>query len=56
MSGYETEIICKTPLVQNVVARMGKGRPSIVFNSHVDTIAITDKVCLENKSIRRNAG
>ena len=43
LSGYETEIICKTPLVQNVVARMGKGRPSIVFNSHVDTIAITDK-------------
>ena len=41
-SGYETEIICKTPSINNVVARKGKGRPSIVFNSHVDTIAITD--------------
>ena len=41
--GYATEISSKTPPVSNVIARMGTGKPSIVFNAHVDTIAVADR-------------
>ena len=41
-AGYATEIACESPPIANVVARMGAGKPSIVFNAHVDTIAVAD--------------
>ena len=40
-AGYETAVHTKIAPIDNVVARMGTGKPSIVFNSHVDTIAIS---------------
>ena len=42
-AGYATETACRTPPVANVIARMGSGKPCIVFNAHVDTIAIADR-------------
>ena len=41
-AGYKTEIHTRTPPIDNVVAKMGEGKPSIVFNAHADTIAIAD--------------
>jgi acetylornithine deacetylase/succinyl-diaminopimelate desuccinylase family protein len=36
--GYDVQILtCKEGL-DNVVARLGKGKPSLVFNSHIDTV------------------
>ena len=29
--------------IDNVVARMGRGTPSIVFNAHADTVAVADR-------------
>ncbi|MBS40213.1 MAG: hypothetical protein CMM83_00575 [Rhodospirillales bacterium] len=40
--GYKTEIHTRTPPIDNVVAKMGEGKPSMVFNAHADTIAIAD--------------
>ena len=42
MVGYATEIVGRTPPIANVVARLGTGNPTIVFNAHVDTIAVAD--------------
>jgi acetylornithine deacetylase/succinyl-diaminopimelate desuccinylase family protein len=41
-AGYATEIVGKTQPVANVIARMGTGKPSVVFNAHADTIAMAD--------------
>lgn len=40
--GYEVKIHERKKGVQNVVARLGKGRPSIVFNAHADTVDAGD--------------
>ena len=42
-AGYATEIASKSAPVSNVIARMGIGTPSIVFNAHVDTVAVADR-------------
>lgn len=42
-AGYRTDIVSNTPPVDNVVARMGNGHPSIVFNAHADTVAVSDR-------------
>ena len=42
-AGYATEIASKSPPVSNVIARMGTGTPSVVFNAHVDTVAVADR-------------
>jgi len=42
-AGYATEIASKSAPVSNVIARMGIGTPSIVFNAHVDTVAVADQ-------------
>ena len=39
-AGYQTKIYTRTPPIDNVVAKMGSGKPSIVFNAHSDTIAV----------------
>ena len=41
-AGYQTGIYSRSPPIDNVVAKMGSGAPSIVFNAHADTIAIGD--------------
>jgi acetylornithine deacetylase/succinyl-diaminopimelate desuccinylase-like protein len=41
--GYATSIHTKTKGVDNLVARIGQGKPSIVFNSHADTVGIGER-------------
>ena len=40
--GYSTETASAVPGLDNVVARMGSGSPSLVFNVHVDTVDAGD--------------
>ncbi len=40
--GYATETHARAPGMDNVVARMGSGAPSLVFNVHVDTVDAGD--------------
>lgn len=40
--GYSTETVNAVPGLDNVVARMGSGSPSLVFNVHVDTVDAGD--------------
>lgn len=40
--GYATEVHTAVPGMDNVVARMGSGSPSLVFNTHVDTVDAGD--------------
>ena len=42
-AGYEVDILSRQPGVDNVIARLGEGSPSLVFNAHVDTVAIADR-------------
>lgn len=41
-AGYQTDTVSRDGRVQNVIAKMGTGKPSVVFNAHADTIAIAD--------------
>jgi acetylornithine deacetylase/succinyl-diaminopimelate desuccinylase family protein len=41
--GYETRLHEKTKGVSNLVARIGNGKPSIVFNAHVDTVGVGER-------------
>ncbi len=41
--GFSTEIISKTKGVDNVVARQGSGKPSLVFNAHADTVGVGER-------------
>src|SRR5256885_6451500 len=36
--GYKTDVVRRRQGVDNVVARLGTGRPSVAFNVHVDTV------------------
>lgn len=36
--GYDTHLESRRPGVHNVVARLGSGSPSLVFNAHADTV------------------
>ena len=42
-AGYAVEIVANKPGVDNVVARLGEGKPCIAFNSHVDTVGVGDR-------------
>src|SRR5690349_11882184 len=37
-AGYETHVESRRPGGHNVVARLGSGSPSLVFNAHADTV------------------
>jgi len=41
-AGYQTDTVSRDGRVQNVIAKLGTGKPSVVFNAHADTIAIAD--------------
>ena len=41
--GYEVQRRYKSHSVENVVARLGSGKPSIVFNAHADTVDAGDR-------------
>lgn len=40
--GYATSVHTRVPGMDNVVARIGSGKPSLVFNVHVDTVDAGD--------------
>lgn len=40
--GYATETHAQLPNIENVVARLGSGSPSLVFNVHIDTVDAGD--------------
>jgi succinyl-diaminopimelate desuccinylase len=40
--GYETAIHTKVEPVANVVGRLGRGKPSLVFNVHADTVGVSN--------------
>ncbi len=42
-AGYAVETITNKPGVDNVVARLGKGKPSIAFNAHLDTVGVGER-------------
>ncbi|MGQ0654844.1 MAG: M20 family metallopeptidase [Betaproteobacteria bacterium] len=41
--GYATNVHTKTRGVDNLVARIGRGSPSIVLNAHVDTVGVGER-------------
>lgn len=42
-AGYAIETLCRREGVDNVVARLGGGGPSLVFNAHVDTVGVGER-------------
>jgi acetylornithine deacetylase/succinyl-diaminopimelate desuccinylase-like protein len=42
-AGYEVAVHARVPGMDNVVARLGSGRPSLVFNAHIDTVDAGDE-------------
>lgn len=42
-AGYKVQVLARKKGVDNVVAKMGKGSPRIVFNAHVDTVGVGDR-------------
>ena len=42
-AGYQVKVESRTEGIDNVVARLGSGRPSVVFNAHVDTVGVDDR-------------
>jgi acetylornithine deacetylase/succinyl-diaminopimelate desuccinylase family protein len=42
-AGYQVEIVSRTKGIDNVVARMGHGKPVIAFNAHVDTVGVGER-------------
>ncbi|MFQ5970915.1 MAG: M20 family metallopeptidase [Alphaproteobacteria bacterium] len=42
-AGYAVETLGRSEGVDNVVARLGDPRPSLVFNAHVDTVGVGDR-------------
>ncbi len=41
-AGYTVETLARKKGFDNVVARLGKGEPSLVFNAHIDTVGAGD--------------
>jgi acetylornithine deacetylase/succinyl-diaminopimelate desuccinylase family protein len=42
-AGYRTKVLARRTGVDNVVARLGRGSPRIVFNAHVDTVGVGER-------------
>jgi acetylornithine deacetylase/succinyl-diaminopimelate desuccinylase family protein len=41
--GYRVDVATHKPGVDNVVAKLGQGSPSIAFNAHVDTVGVGER-------------
>jgi acetylornithine deacetylase/succinyl-diaminopimelate desuccinylase family protein len=39
-AGYRTEVVARSPGVDNVQASLGSGAPHLCFNAHVDTVGV----------------
>lgn len=42
-AGYQVDIVANAKGVDNVVARLGSGKPSIAFNAHLDTVGVGER-------------
>jgi succinyl-diaminopimelate desuccinylase len=42
-AGYRVDVATRKPGVDNVVAKLGQGAPSVAFNAHVDTVGIGER-------------
>ena len=42
-AGYRTKVLARKKGVDNVVAKLGRGSPRIVFNAHVDTVGVGER-------------
>lgn len=42
-AGYATQVLSRRDGIDNVVARLGTGKPSLVFNCHIDTVGPGDR-------------
>ena len=42
-AGYAVESASRSDPVENVVARLGNGKPSLVFNAHIDTVGVENR-------------
>lgn len=42
-AGYAVKVPRRADTVDNVVARLGDGKPSIVFNAHIDTVGVGNR-------------
>ena len=42
-AGYAVDTVANVPGLDNVIARLGGGTPSIVFNVHADTVGVSDR-------------
>ncbi|HET6468302.1 MAG TPA: M20/M25/M40 family metallo-hydrolase, partial [Geminicoccaceae bacterium] len=42
-AGYAVEVPARAEGVDNAVARMGAGRPQLVFNAHADTVGVGER-------------
>jgi acetylornithine deacetylase/succinyl-diaminopimelate desuccinylase family protein len=42
-AGYAVQIPSRAENVDNVVARLGSGKPSLVFNTHIDTVGVGNR-------------
>ena len=41
--GYSVEMVSRRQGVDNVIARRGSGKPSVVFNAHADTVGVGER-------------
>ncbi|HYE01574.1 MAG TPA: ArgE/DapE family deacylase [Alphaproteobacteria bacterium] len=46
-AGYEVQVVSRVPGLDNVVAKMGRGEPSLVFNAHADTVGVGERAMWE---------
>ncbi|MGQ0665095.1 MAG: M20 family metallopeptidase [Pseudomonadota bacterium] len=42
-AGYRVDIATRRKGVDNVIAKLGSGRPRVVFNAHLDTVGVGDR-------------
>lgn len=42
-AGYAVEVLSRTDTWDNVVAKLGQGEPSLVFNAHADTVGVGER-------------
>ena len=40
---YKVDVMSRADGIDNVVAKLGSGRPSLVFNAHVDTVGVGER-------------
>jgi acetylornithine deacetylase/succinyl-diaminopimelate desuccinylase family protein len=50
--GFSAEIVSRKQGVDNVVAQLGRGQPSVVFNAHVDTVGVGERAAWRTEPLK----